>query len=356
MFGAMCVAFAVVALSIVAHFVRLVNDERKEEKRRRKRNVEPQKKINEPETTTAIWRGLVLHNKDIFAAHVLPKMSETDRFFFALADDAGEKMLRYAGVSVPRFQFSSCSSISTLEFAWGNFPWGMVDYNTGKLANTADFCIHAATANKIELLKWAIEKKKCKWHPAVIIVAAREGNIEMLKYCFDHNCPVNEDYKETACREAVAGGHLDCVKFLVDEKKCEYGENRMMSEAARFNHVGIIKYIIEEKNCDDSTLLESFYLSVRKGHLECVKYFVECMQMPKYPDYICLAKYSEHFEVLDYLREKEFPEPSEREYESFCEPRRAIHQAISDLSQIERYSKSVAFGCRSQLEQVLEQL
>ena len=32
---------------------------------------------------TKLWTGLVLHHKDVFTSHVLPKLNETDRFFFA---------------------------------------------------------------------------------------------------------------------------------------------------------------------------------------------------------------------------------------------------------------------------------
>ena len=32
---------------------------------------------------TKIWTGLVLHHKDVFVSHVLPKLNTTDRFFFS---------------------------------------------------------------------------------------------------------------------------------------------------------------------------------------------------------------------------------------------------------------------------------
>ena len=31
---------------------------------------------------TKLWTGLVLHNKDVFVSHVIPKLNKTDRFFF----------------------------------------------------------------------------------------------------------------------------------------------------------------------------------------------------------------------------------------------------------------------------------
>ena len=32
---------------------------------------------------TKLWTGLVTHHRDIFVSHVLPKLTETDRYFFA---------------------------------------------------------------------------------------------------------------------------------------------------------------------------------------------------------------------------------------------------------------------------------
>ena len=32
---------------------------------------------------TALWTGLVLHHKDVFVSHVLPKLNRTDRCFFS---------------------------------------------------------------------------------------------------------------------------------------------------------------------------------------------------------------------------------------------------------------------------------
>ena len=44
--------------------------------------------------------------------------------------------------------------------------------------------------NKLELLKWAREEKKCEWHEWTINVAAIHGNLEMVKYCVANQCPI----------------------------------------------------------------------------------------------------------------------------------------------------------------------
>ena len=68
---------------------------------------------------TELWNGLVLHHKDVFVSHVLPKLKTTDRFFFSEVNRESRGVLEYAGVlSKLSWNIYECSSISTLEWAW----------------------------------------------------------------------------------------------------------------------------------------------------------------------------------------------------------------------------------------------
>jgi len=75
---------------------------------------------------TKIWTGLVLHHKDVFVSHVLPKLNETDRWFFAKANSESSGVLEYAGVDVLTLRGAvyECSSISTLELVWYHLALG----------------------------------------------------------------------------------------------------------------------------------------------------------------------------------------------------------------------------------------
>ena len=65
-----------------------------------------------------LWTGLVLHHKDVFVSHVIPKLNGADRFFFALVNRESWGVLKYAGVNVSelRYNILEYSSISTLEW------------------------------------------------------------------------------------------------------------------------------------------------------------------------------------------------------------------------------------------------
>ena len=71
---------------------------------------------------TKIWTGLVLHHKDVFVSHVIPKLNGTDRYFFSEVNTESQDVLEYAGVNVSGLGLIvyECSSISTLEWAWNH--------------------------------------------------------------------------------------------------------------------------------------------------------------------------------------------------------------------------------------------
>ena len=51
---------------------------------------------------TKVWTGLVLHHKDVFVSHVLPKLNTTDRYFFSMVNRESRGVLAYAGVDVSK--------------------------------------------------------------------------------------------------------------------------------------------------------------------------------------------------------------------------------------------------------------
>ena len=76
-----------------------------------------------------------------------------------------------------KFEVKEMSSISTLEFAWENRSLWPSHWNE------TNFCVRVAGTNKLELLKWIREEKKCEWSIGTINAAAEQGNLEMVKYC-----------------------------------------------------------------------------------------------------------------------------------------------------------------------------
>ena len=266
---------------------------------------------------TKLWTGLVTHHRDIFVSHVLPKLNETDRLFFSKANNEGLNLLKYAEVNVSqvRWYVHECSSFSTLELAWNNTSWGR-KFDDGTVADQPWFCRQVAQTNKLELLKWVKEEKKCEWDEKTINDAASVGNLEMLKYCFANGCPYDE---QESSRNAAEEGHLDCLRFLFDKvKPSRETEREAAGMAAQYGQLDILKYFVQERKIAGHVKTLCLVQSALRGHLDCLKYLVEEAKAPLDNwEPIAVARYKEKTECLHYLREKGCPEPTDEEYAAY---------------------------------------
>jgi hypothetical protein len=259
----------------------------------------------------------VLHHKDVFVTHVIPKLNTTDRCFFSKVNRESQDVLAYAGVNVSGLHVIvyECSSISTLEWKWNHIAWGEED-NEGNVIDQAWFCVQVAATNKLEFLKWAREVKHCEWDEQTINKAANKGNIEMLKYCISNDCPCDE---KESCWRAAIGGHLDCLRFLFDKvEPSRDTEEDAAHQAAAKGRIDILKYFVEERKISDAVKLDFVATAARYGQLDCLKYFVEEARVPiNHWQSIARARYYEHPECENYVLEKGCPEPTDREYALF---------------------------------------
>ena len=72
-----------------------------------------------------------------------------------------------AGDLKKRFKVEEMSSISTLEVAWEHYPWGTYDRSGSEMTKHIS-ASKVARTNKLELLKWIREEKKCEWDEETI--------------------------------------------------------------------------------------------------------------------------------------------------------------------------------------------
>jgi hypothetical protein len=140
-----------------------------------------------------------------------------------------------------KFKVHEMSSISTLEVAWKNRK--QIWLRRSWWDKEKVFCSEVAKTNKLELLKWAREEKKCKWDELTINAAARQGNLEMVKYCVANEC----DIGTWACADAAKNGHLECLKYLHEEDTAPW-DWVTASWAARYGHLHILEYLLDN-NC-----------------------------------------------------------------------------------------------------------
>ena len=254
---------------------------------------------------SVLW-DVIVKNDDICFTHILPRLNQTDLKFLYEVNRETRKLIKRSSRAEDlkeRFKVREMSSISTLEVAWEHkslWPrW---------LEDETNFCPQVALTNKLELLKWAREEKKCTWYEGTISMAARQGNLEMVKYCVANKCPIDEN----ACAYAAKNGHLEVLKYLREEAKAPW-DYWTAAWAAQNGNLHILKYLVERKF--DKYCERACWYAAEKGHLDCLKYLHETAKAPW--DYwaVRYAHAKNQTECVQYLLDNNCPLPEGWSYE-----------------------------------------
>ena len=255
-----------------------------------------------------VW-DVIVNDDDICFEHILPRLNRTDvKFLFEVNTETRALVKRSSRVGEleKSFKVSEMSSISTLEFAWENrslWPRWMseTDFET-------DFCYGVAATNKLELLKWIREEKKCEWDAWTINAAADSGNIEMIKYCVANECPMNSG----ACACAANSGDLECLRYLHEEVNAPWNAHTA-AWAALKGHLHILEYLVEREydQYDEYACANA----ATNGHSDCLKYLHETAKAPWDSCAVQDAHKDNQPECLQYLLDNDCPLPRGWRYE-----------------------------------------
>ena len=250
-----------------------------------------------------VW-SLIVKCDDICFQHILPRLNSNDVKFLYEVNTETRKLIKRSSRKrelKKRFRVREMSSISTLEVAWKNT-------SMFALADETYFCYQVAFTNKLELLKWAREEKKCEWDSGTISSAASQGNLEMVKYCVANECPIDA----FACEYAAENGHLEVLKYLHEEVKAPW-DFLTSAWAAENGHLHILEYLVESKydKCDEFAC----QYAAKFGHLDCLKYLHETAKAPWNFWAVRDAHVKNQTECLQYLLDNNCPLPSGWRYE-----------------------------------------
>ena len=257
-----------------------------------------------------LW-DVIVNNDDICFKHILPSLNRTDIKFLYEMNSETRKLIKRssrAGDLKKRFKVEEMSSISTLEVAWEHYPWGTYDHEVEAEMDETLFCWKVARTNKLELLKWIREEKKCEWDVGTIDAAVGQGNLEMVKYCVANECPINW----SACGCAASGGRLEILKYLHEEAKAPW-DGWTASWAAENGHLHILEYLVERKY--DKYYETACRRAAKNGYLDCLKYLHETTKAPWDEDAVREAHWNNQTECLQYLLENDCPLPPGWRYE-----------------------------------------
>jgi hypothetical protein len=297
-------------------FPSFINTSPRERRRRRRRRA---RRFEEKVLTRAqkrrmgerdLW-DVIVNNDDICFKHILPRLNQTDVKFLYDANSETRALIKRSSRKYDlkkRFKVKRMSSISTLEFTWNNMHWRTA-HRLGRETDQSWFCWKVAQTNKLELLTWAREEKKCKWGAKTIYVAAWSGNLEMLKYCVAHRCPMGA----SVCAGAASQGHLECLKYLHEEVKAPWN-SKTASWAAKSGHLHILEYLVERKY--DQFHADACAYAAKCCHLDCLKYLHETAKAPWDSRAVRKAFRNANPECLDYLLDNNCPVDHGWEYNS----------------------------------------
>ena len=244
----------------------------------------------------SLW-DLIVNNDDICFQHILPRLNGTDVKFLYEVNTETRKMIKRSSRAwelKEKLKVEEMSSISTLEFVWEKKSLWPSNWSETK------FCKRVAETNKLELLKWAREEKKCEWDSGTIDAAAYQGNLEMVKCCVAKKCPIDA----WACAEAAGNGHLEVLKYLREEAKARW-DSETAAGAAKFGHLHILEYLVERKY--DKYDEVPCRWAAMNGHLDCLKYLHETAKWPWNEDAVRKAHENNHPECLQYLLDNKCP-------------------------------------------------
>ena len=252
-----------------------------------------------------VW-DVIVNNDDVCFKHILPRLNRTDiKFLYEVNTETRaliQRSSRKDGLT-RGFQVEEMSSISTLEIAWENRSlWG------GLLFHEVQFCWKVARTNKLELLKWIREEKKCDCNVCTINSAAKQGNLEMVKYCVANQCPI----EAFTCGCAAISGHLEILKYLHEEVKAPW-DFETASRAAEHGHLHILEYLVERKY--DKYNEHACTYAAWNGHFDCLKYLRETAKAPWDGFAVNGAHKSNSSECLQYLLDNDCPLPEGWRYE-----------------------------------------
>jgi len=252
-----------------------------------------------------LW-DLIVNNDDVSFKHILPRLNSNDVKFLYEVNTETRKLVKRssrAGDLKKSFEVQEMSSISTLEVAWEHKSLWTSDWE-----DETWFCMNVAKTNKLELLKWAREEKKCKWDKYTINRAAEQGNLELVKYCVANECHIDEN----ACAWAAENGHLECLKYLREEAKAPW-DWETAAWAAKNGHLHILEYLVERKYDQYDTW--ACWEAAEYGHLDCLKYLHETAKAPWNSWAIRVSHENNQPECLQYLLDNNCRLPDGWRYE-----------------------------------------
>ena len=159
-----------------------------------------------------------------------------------------------------------------------NYPIALQKWFTG--AATGNRKLLESLSNTYHINVNAINE----YGSTALILSSRAGHLDCVKFLLQQGADINTSakYAYTALLLSAYYGHLDCIKFLLQQGADINTRNARGSTAltlsAQQGHLDCVKFLVQQgvnihdKNKNNDTAL---IISAYKGHLDCVKFLLQ---------------------------------------------------------------------------------
>jgi hypothetical protein len=153
------------------------------------------------------------------------------------------------------------------------------------------FLNNAIEKGDIEIIEFFIGTGSYTFNTTHMSIAANNDNLPLMKYLYEAKCP----WDSNTPSDAAKNGYLECLKFAIDNG-CEY--NYALRNAAHGGKLDCIRYLIEEKK--EWADLVTVELAAESGSLNCIKYFHQ-IGSPFRQSVLVQAKLARKQKIINYL-------------------------------------------------------
>jgi hypothetical protein len=222
-------------------------------------------------------------------------------------------------------------------------------------------CTRAAKDGNIECIKYA-HKNGCKWDKLTCAYASKNGHLKCLKYLHKNGCPWNKN----TCINAASYGQLECLKYacengcLINIKKClleAKGECKKYLEEHK-KYLDIIGIELRKKFKIDKIYMNNTFMNntfiVQIGNVEYLKYLHEKGYLLD-RETCAIAAACGHLECLKYLHKIGCPWDEETcDYASQFEQLECLKYAYENKCPInvEECLREAEGECKEYLEKI----
>jgi hypothetical protein len=123
-------------------------------------------------------------------------------------------------------------------------------------------CAYAAENGHLDVIKWC-RQNGCDWYGNTCAFAAKNGHLDVIQWCRQNGC----DWDDHTCANAAENGHLDVIKWC-HQNGCPW-DRRTCANAAKNGHLDVIKWC-RENGCywDENTCANA----AENGHLDVIQW------------------------------------------------------------------------------------